>query len=251
MLRAFALALTLSLLLGACGSDEDGGTDQAAEQSPNESGNEEFCDSFVDAQAAVIAASSGGDAGDVNGLLDDVEASAPEEVSDTVETFVPEVRRAMEEEDQSVFESDEFQDADEELDRYIAENCGYKSAEVEAVDYEFEGIPSTIPVGNYTVDWTNAGKEVHELVLVRFLEEDVSVDDLLEMSDKEAQNKLEFVAGFFGEPGTEDVETLPLEAGRYAAVCFIPVGATDMEALEKAKGAPHIMEGMSAEFTVE
>jgi hypothetical protein len=39
--------------------------------------------------------------------------------------------------------------------------------------------------------------------------------------------------------------------GRYAAVCFLPVGSTDQQALETADGPPHASEGMVAEFEVE
>jgi hypothetical protein len=50
---------------------------------------------------------------------------------------------------------------------------------------------------------------------------------------------------------------MALEPGRYAMVCFIPVGFTPEVAAEAAasgtepEGAPHFTEGMIAEFTVE
>jgi hypothetical protein len=253
--RALVLALVISMLAVACGgtdSEADSDSPSASEGSDAETAdNATWCDAYVTAQAAVVGAQSGSDPSVIPGLLDDVENSPPEEIAEVVAEFVPQVRGAVESQDPAVFESEEFQAADEELDAYVAADCGYESFSVSAVDYAFEGLPESVPAGNVTFDWTNDGGEVHEMLLVKLLDESVTVDDLMEMSDKDAQGKLQFIGAVFGPPTTEDVETYPLEAGKYLAVCFVPVGATDMEALNKADGPPHIAEGMSAEFTVE
>lgn len=250
--RTLALVVATGLLLSACGGDDGASDDgQAAPDTEAAGANDEFCNAYVEAQAAVITVAAGGDPGDVPPLLDEVEATVPEEVAGTIEEFIPQVREALETQDQSVFETEGFRAADEEVDAYVADNCGFESYDVSAVDYEFEGLPSNLPPGNVTINWTNDGEEVHEMTLVRFRNDDARLDDLLEMTDRQAEREIEFIGGFFGESGAQDTETLPLEPGRYAAVCFIPVGATDLQALETADGPPHVARGMSLEFTVE
>jgi hypothetical protein len=251
--RALVVALSISLLAAACGGDDPESSSPSASEPADEEtvDNSAWCDAYVEAQAAVVGVQSGSDPSTIPPLLDEVEADPPAEVADLVAEFIPQVREAVESQDSSVFESEEFQAADEELDGYVATDCGYESFDVAAVEYAFEGVPDSVPAGPVTFSWTNDGAEVHEMLLVRLLDESVTVEDLMKMSDKQAQSKLEFVGAVFGPPGTEDAETYPLEAGKYLAVCFVPVGATDMEALNAADGPPHVAEGMSAEFTVE
>jgi hypothetical protein len=45
-----------------------------------------------------------------------------------------------------------------------------------------------------------------------------SVEELVELSDKEAQKKIDFLGASFGPPDAEDFETKTLEPGKYA-VC--------------------------------
>lgn len=257
-MRVIPLILALALFGAACGSDDDGGSTGTGSGSATGAAGEDtseldqaFCDAYVEAQSAVLAASAGGDSGNIESLLQAAQEGAPEELAGQLETVVSTVTKAAEKGDDSAFESEEFTSADEEIDAYVADNCDYESHEISAVDYAFEGVPPTIPAGKVTFEWSNDGDEVHEMIIVRFKNDDAKLEDLLKMSDKEAQKQVDFAGASFGPPGTEDIETLDLAAGHYAMVCFIPVGATDLDALEKAKGPPHVMKGMSAEFTVE
>ena len=59
---------------------------------------------------------------------------------------------------------------------------------------------------------------------------------------------IEFVERAFATPGTSSVGSLTLtEPGRYAVVCFVPVGSVGET---EGTGAPHAMQGMVHEITV-
>lgn len=252
ILRVLALALAITLVAGACGDDNDDG--QAETPSGEETqvaSNDEFCEAVVAAETAVLEASSGGDPGDLEGLLTTVEETTPEEISEQIAVVLAAVRQAMESQDDSAFGTDEFTSNEEEVDQWVVENCGFESIDVAAVEYAFEGVPETIPAGYTTFNFSNEGEEVHEMLMVRYKDESLTIDDLMKLSDKEAEEKIDFLGAAFGPPGTTDAEIKELTPGKYALVCFVPVGSTDEAAAEKAKGPPHVAEGMFAEFTVE
>jgi hypothetical protein len=82
LIRTLALATVIVLGAGACGDESaDEGGEPAApqtEESPAEAtGDEGFCSSIVEAETAVLAASSGGDPGDLESLLATAEETTP------------------------------------------------------------------------------------------------------------------------------------------------------------------------------
>ena len=79
-----------------------------------------------------------------------------------------------------------------------------------------------------------------------------SFDELYQMSQEEAMQKVDEVTFAFAGPGGIDTTMTDLETGEYAMVCFIPVGLTPEAAQSGAEpqGPPHFMEGMTHEFTV-
>lgn len=256
ILRVLALCLALSMLFAACGGGgEDESSDAAApsaEPEPTEvASNEEFCDSVIGAEAAVLSASSGGDPGDLEGLLATVEETAPAELTDQVGVVVSTVREALDARDDSAFESKEFSDNEEAVDQWVADNCGYEAVHVSAVDYAFEGVPEALPAGPVTFHFSNDGEEMHEMLTVRYKDPSLTVKDLMELSDKEAQSKIDFLGASFGPPGTQDSESRDLAPGKYALLCFVSVGSTSPKAARNADGPPHVARGMWAEFTVE
>ena len=258
MLRVLALPLALLLALGACGdeSNEPTGQVEATQQADDaeadaEASNEEFCAAVVQAETAILAAQSGGDTSELEALMATVEETAPEELTEQVAVVVAAVRQALESQDDSAFGTDDFATNEEEVDQWVADNCGFEEIDISAVDYAFEGVPETIPAGIVTFNFSNDGEEVHEMLMVRYKDESLTIDDLMKLSDKEAQKKLVFLGASFGPPGAEDSESKELEPGKYALLCFVPVGSTSEEEADKAKGPPHVARGMSAEFVVE
>jgi hypothetical protein len=114
---------------------------------------------------------------------------------------------------------------------------------VVATEYAFEGLPTTTAPGSYTFEFQNDGKEPHELVLFQVLT-DTPIDELLKMPEKEAQKQVKVLGGTGAKPGGSAKKPVEaeLEAGTYAAVCFVPV---------KGNGPPHFTKGMVHEMVVE
>lgn len=251
-----ALAAALLLTAAACGGGDEGGDDEAAAptEAPEETSHEshmEFCESVVRAETAVLAATSGGDPGAVEGALKAAEESVPPELEEQLTVVAATVRKGLETRNEKLFQSEEFSGNEEEIDQWVADNCGFERVDVTAVDYAFEGVPETLPAGFASFAFSNEGKELHEMIMVRFKDPSESIEDLMKLSDKQAQKHIDFLGASFGPPGAEDLEVKELTPGKYALLCFVSVGSTSEKAARKAKGPPHVARGMSAEFTVE
>ena len=145
---------------------------------------------------------------------------------------------------------------------------------VTASDYSFAGIPATVQPGT-VFSMTNAStKEVHEMVVVR-LPDNVKepIAELLALPEEELNKKVPdtepstVIVALPGQPGRPvEGDGVITEPGRYAVVCFIPVGADpklveaqmsappgtgeEGEPPDLGDGPPHFTKGMSAEFTV-
>ncbi|WP_040336636.1 hypothetical protein [Candidatus Blastococcus massiliensis] len=264
-------ALLLAVSLAACGSDDDSGSDteatetSAAETTEAEGGDADaFCAAAVEAETTIgqgppvdfeaatpeeIEAALAEFSQDLEPTLEELESVAPEEISSDVESLSGQVRQALETGDDSVFESEEFVSADAAIDEYMLDNCGFEQIEATGVDYEYEGIPDTVPAGTVAVTFDNQGEEVHEIGIVR-INDDVtaSVEELLAMPEDQVMSMITFTGVAFANPGESDTTFLRLEPGRYAAACFVPEGTThDTE----GGGPPHFTLGMFAEFTAE
>lgn len=143
--------------------------------------------------------------------------------------------------------------------------------ELTAQDYAFGGAP-TEPVGvGSSLEMTNASKkELHEVVAFRIADgEKRPIADLVKLPEAEFDTVAEIRGVIIAKPG-EKAATPPgapgdgikfEQAGRYALVCFIPIGADPdayLEAAGKSQGGPptgfdgppHATKGMFAEITV-
>lgn len=132
---------------------------------------------------------------------------------------------------------------------------GATEVTVSAADYSFEGIDELATAGEYAVTFTNEGNELHELMIMKIAEgETRPIEELLQLPDEEAQQIATPVGMTFACPGaTAEPTGVDLsEAGRYVAICFIPVGTmadTDFATMGE-DGKPHFMEGMVEEFEI-
>lgn len=123
-------------------------------------------------------------------------------------------------------------------------------------EYRFGGLDDSYPAGEYGFTLEGAGNEFHELALIRIADpERRSVAELLELPEDESEAVTEYVGGVTACPGsTSEALGASLEPGRYALVCFVPVGTTpELEGAELAEAyenAPHFTEGMAHEFEV-
>lgn len=142
-----------------------------------------------------------------------------------------------------------------------------ETVEVTGIDYAFEGIPTEVEAGTEFTFTNGSDKEAHEMVLMKIKEgETRTIDELLALPEDEAEQVAEFQGVAVAMPGEDgevlEGELVAADAGRYAVLCFIPVGADPAamaEAMESEgpppedpnAGPPHFVQGMKAEFTVE
>ena len=82
---------------------------------------------------------------------------------------------------------------------------------------------------------------------------DLTLAELMELPETEAETMTTYVGGVFvGPPGASGNLITELTPGNYLAVCNIPAGtvAADDGSFTEGTGEPHVMLGMSFEFTV-
>lgn len=255
---AFALATSLA----ACGDDDD---DEAADDGEAAASVDEYCDATfaietapepdIDFESATEeeqteAAKQYADE-TLGPLVDDVEQSVPAEIEDDITTLAGAVREIAETGDFNIFEEDEdVQAAEARVHAFDLENCGWGTVAATAVEYQFQGLPPTVPTGRVSFDLTNSGQEMHELIVLRKNDGvTMSFDEILGLPEEQARTNVTDVVSAFAPPGGTDYSVGELTAGQYLAVCFVPVGTTPDN--EEAEGPPHFTQGMRSEFTVQ
>lgn len=237
--RQLLIAVAASmLLLGACGSDDDSGADSAA-----------ACDAWIAADDAVIGYlfTGQGDADSVNAAIDTaIEVAEPE-----IEQTLIDLKASA----QPQFADPESEGSDETLELYgdtiawAGDNCDVDTLDVTAVDYGFDGVPDELPTGYHVVTFSNGGQEQHEMFALRFNDGTTeSLEEIAELPEEEVFTKISPVNATWAPPGGSDTVSWNLsEPGRYAIVCFIPVGSVGET---EGDGPPHFTQGMVQEFTV-
>lgn len=249
-LRALAVLFAATLVVAACGDDDDS----------SDSGDEEalsaFCTSGPGVDAALAPEEP--DPDEVETALAAAEADAPEEIADSVTTAADTVREIFETGNFDLFESEEMSEALAAIDAFYLSDCGFTDLAITAMDYSYEDVPGSVDAGNAVLTFTNDGTEVHEAIIFRINDDvDMSIEELLELPEEEAQTMVTEVGAGFSFPDDSSTAVLNLdEPGNYAIVCFIPVGATPEAAIafeetgEEPDGPPHFTQGMVAEFEV-
>jgi hypothetical protein len=134
------------------------------------------------------------------------------------------------------------------LEPYIYDNCPGKQVPVTAIDYEYQGMPATLPAGVAKFKLTNAApKEDHMLGVFKLTPEGAAMgfDKILALSEKKSAQYLDQSSQVFmqASPGQVGYAPLNLTPGTYGYACFFPKGG-------KKGGAPHYTLGMKGTFTV-
>lgn len=252
---AIGLALSLGLLVAACGDDEpddaieDTATDGVVDPGTGGRRNlgtdmpDEACDSYVALTSALA-----GDPSGIGAVVDTFTAAAPGHLADAAATVGEAYGALGEGGDPSVFDDSDYVEAASEIaSAYIGGCSTVDVLDVKGVDYGFEGIPDEVPAGRVGIRFTNATEhdEAHEMVLFRRNEGATEpVDELLALPEEEAFAKLTMAGVVFADHPDQEVNAMwDLEAGDYIAVCFIPTGGGE-------DGPPHFVGGMVDEFKV-
>jgi hypothetical protein len=134
------------------------------------------------------------------------------------------------------------------VDSFSYDSCPGNKVAVTAIDYEFQGVPTTLPAGINKFRLTNtAPKEAHEFGFAKLTAAGAALDPekLLSLPDKKVEKyvDVEHSSGTYAEPGTSGYTMANLEPGTYIYACFLPVGG-------KKSGAAHFTKGMYGTFTV-
>lgn len=140
--------------------------------------------------------------------------------------------------------------------------------EVTMVDFAFEGLPATVPVGTRLTVTNDAETELHEVVVFRLPDdEDRSLTELTRLEPGDLIAALgEPHSVLLAAPGGPEIpavgDGILTEPGRYALFCFIPTGVDVDEYLTASAdadhegqpqvdgGPPHFVHGMFAELEV-
>jgi uncharacterized cupredoxin-like copper-binding protein len=275
--RASVALLAATLAVAACGDADDGEataidtttTTAAATTTTGAvdgtttteaAGGDVAAGDFCEAAPAVdvALASEDPDPAVVQRALDDVQASAPAQLQDQVQTLVDAINELFETEDFMVFLRDDVQDANVAVNEHLVEECDFNELDITAVDYEFEDVPDTFERGAAAVFLRNEGQEFHEAVFFRIADDETRpIEELLELPEEEAMQVTQFVGAAFAGPGANGATSVQFdEPGRYAMLCFIPVGTTaeamaEMSPDQEPEGPPHFTQGMWREFTID
>jgi len=231
-----------------------GVTPAMAQPAPNVTA---FCDAALNADKASnkvfgAAKPKQKDVQALDAALTQVQSAAPPELAATVQEAVDASRNAAQ------AGKDPGEDAAcqrnlNAINEYRYNSCGYQTAEVTGLEYEFQGLPKTVKPGPLAVKFTDTGAELHELSAFRLKTKD-SVKKVLRLSNKEQAKKTENAGGGFVLPGDSNFLIVDLsKPGRYGVACFLPVGSTSAQAAEQKShehgGTPHWKKGMFATIT--
>jgi hypothetical protein len=219
-----------------------------------------FCDAALKVDKALTPLFEGGKPSKkaqqrIDTALSEAESVAPQDIAATVQSAASILRSAVRSGREQDFENPELEQAGNAIDEYRYNSCGYTQLDVTGIEYEFQGLPKTLPAGKVAIRFTDTGAEWHELAIVRVKSKD-SVKKLAGLSEKELAKKTEEIGGTFAMQGQTSYTVAELaKPGRYAVICHLPVGSTSEEALEEAgekhDTKSHAQEGMIQEVKVE
>lgn len=187
---------------------------------------------------------------DIRPLVDDIEKVLPEEIAAEGRVLISGIEKIEQTGDFEAFEADpEIKKAEKTVHAFDLANCGWEKSDVTGVEYAFEGLPATLKAGVHSFDFSNKGKEIHMIALLRAKDEvKESFDEILELPQEQAGEKFDFIGETTTPQGASDYFVADLKPGRYLAVCFISVGQTSQEA--EVEGPPHFTRGMKTEIEV-
>lgn len=264
--RVLSGALVVVAALGgiACGDDDE---DEEAAPTTVAANFSEYCDAsfsiesyfaqdpdvdFESATPEEIAAAVKTYLEGAKPLIDAALPLVPAEIKAPIDVQVAAFNEALAGADpEEVFDTPKTKAAEAQSHAFDLENCGWGKVDVTAVDYEFQGLPNQLTAGRISIDLTNGGAELHEIVLLaKNPGVTESFDEITKLPEEEAMTKVRPAGSAFASPGDSDYSVVDLTAGEYLAVCFIPQGLTSEEAQPSPDAKAHFELGMKKEITV-
>lgn len=250
-----------ALLVAACSDDDsadrtttteahDGKHDEPTGTDPDPTGpaplegepmSSDACGHF----ATLGASMTSGDPTVAGPSLELFAASLPAELTTSGTTVVDGLGAAFEGDEEAMF-SPAFTAAYEEVGDAMWAGCEAQARlDVTGVDYGFEGLPSTTPAGMTALRFTNgtSSAEPHELIVLQRPPGDTTpIEEIAEMAPEKVMEDFPMIGVVFVDtPEASSTTFIDLPAGRYVAICTIPVGGAET-------GDPHAAHGMIAEL---
>lgn len=138
----------------------------------------------------------------------------------------------------------EFRTITQDLHLWGYNNCGFPTLDIAATDFLFEGVPDTLPAGDYAIALKNTGRNQHVIMLVRVAGDIIgNIDTVLEdLTEAVNDGDVEIiVAGAAAQPGQTGFVMAALDPGRY--ILFDPI--------QGANGTPQYKNGLKQELYVQ
>jgi hypothetical protein len=177
-------------------------------------------------------------------LAETQRSTAPEKIRKDVNLLVDKVNEVRTTGNVAVLEEENTVEAAARVHEFELDNCGWAGDRVDADEYVFRDVATSVNAGVRSFELTNKGKEPHELQLVRINDGvNESLRQLLDLPREQFIARVRPMGSTFAEPGKKNWVVADLAPGRYAMICFIPVGGA-------GEGPPHYTRGMLNEFQV-
>jgi hypothetical protein len=250
--RALAAVLFASLMLAAaCGSTSTSTPATTHTTPATAAASTRFCG----AAGNLVKALSGGR--DPSTALTAAIDSAPKSVGEHLATMGEKMGAAAASGDDAAFLADDVRAIARTALGEIASTCHYQTADTTAVEYTFKGLPATLAAGPTAFRMTNAGSQVHEMLVYRRAKG--TKGNLIEIVNDDptvTDGRLKEVGVMIpAAPGENSVLLADLTPGDYVAVCFLPEGTTTIAQVGagngKHTGRDHRSLGMIKPFTVD
>jgi hypothetical protein len=171
-----------------------------------------------------------------------IAANAPERATQAAQTL-EHVAHSLAQGDASAFANPSTFAALGTLEQAVADVCDFTDVAIDGADYNFEGVPETVPAGETNFLLTNAGEhdEEHVAIVLRSPDGDPVTPEEFMADPEAAFTTMTPLSTAIAPPGGVGGTTLDLAPGHYLLVCPVQMDEN---------APPHFMLGMVSEFTV-
>jgi hypothetical protein len=268
--RHLGIPLLALATLTACSGTADPATAAAppapsVAASPTSPGSTQaVCSAWVDSDAAAARALMNADLGsgteeEIQTIVKDYWSAqepilasmepAPDPIKTDVATLLALARQGASTGDSATFSSPDVQTADRNIDQYVLRECGYGRISITATDQAYQGIPATIASGAVGIMLTNAGREAHQVLIVRI--DDGVTEPFSSLLDLPPDLRMQLATALGSievDPGGAGTLFLRLAPGRYGVGDFLSQGTAGLDT--SGSGEPNYALGLYGEFTV-
>lgn len=230
----YARALMAVAILASCSSSAAGHQATASSHPKRDqaSAPRAFCDAII---AFTNAANSGDDP---SRPLQTFVTTSPADLRTEVDAFAAAARKAAAARSESAFLAGDFRVRANRIQGDVAKRCNFSVVDVRGGEYRFNGLADRLPAGRTAIHLTNAGHQVHELLLYRRAPGTHGdlVTVLAHNPHADDGRLIPLGATLPVTPGNDTYLTADLTPGDYIAVCFVRDGTHTIDDVLKGAG---------------